>query len=181
MLYERARYEYRGKFAESRFDRNCLREYAEVFKTVCVDAAFYKFPERRYLEGLVSQVPEDFRFSFKVTNEITIKKFPNLPRHGQRAGTLNENFLNAELLSQAFLAPCEEFKKNIGLVMFEFARFYPADFPRGRDFVEALDRFLAKLPAGWSYGVEMRNHNFLQPEYFEVLRKHGVTHVYNSW
>jgi len=37
MLYDRARYEYRGKFAESRFEKNCLAEYAEVFKTVCVD------------------------------------------------------------------------------------------------------------------------------------------------
>ena len=41
MLYDRARYEYRGKFAETRFKRDCLAEYAEVFKTVCVDAAYY--------------------------------------------------------------------------------------------------------------------------------------------
>jgi hypothetical protein len=40
MIYDRARYEYRGKFAENRFKCNCLREYAEVFKTVCVDAAY---------------------------------------------------------------------------------------------------------------------------------------------
>jgi len=29
MLYDRARYEYRGKFAETRFKRDCLAEYAE--------------------------------------------------------------------------------------------------------------------------------------------------------
>ncbi len=33
MLYDRARYEYRGKFAKTRFKRDCLAEYAEVFKT----------------------------------------------------------------------------------------------------------------------------------------------------
>ena len=38
-LYDQQRYFYRGKFAESRFDRDCLAEYAETFKTVCVDAA----------------------------------------------------------------------------------------------------------------------------------------------
>jgi hypothetical protein len=32
MIYDRARYEYRGKFAETRFKRDCLAEYAEVFK-----------------------------------------------------------------------------------------------------------------------------------------------------
>ena len=55
MLYDRARYEYRGKFAEMRFKRDCLREYAEVFKTVCVDAAYYTFPSAQYLEGMVLQ------------------------------------------------------------------------------------------------------------------------------
>ena len=38
-IYDRAPYEYRSKFAEPRFKRACLTEYAEVFKTVCVDAA----------------------------------------------------------------------------------------------------------------------------------------------
>jgi hypothetical protein len=33
MLYDRARYEYRGKSAETRFKRDCLAEYSEVLKT----------------------------------------------------------------------------------------------------------------------------------------------------
>ena len=48
-IYDRARYEYRGKFAETRFKRDCLAEYAEVFKTVCVavlqEGQTYNFPE----------------------------------------------------------------------------------------------------------------------------------------
>ena len=47
MLYDEQRYMYRGKFAESRFEKSCLAEYAEVFKTVCVDAGYYRFPESR--------------------------------------------------------------------------------------------------------------------------------------
>src|SRR5690349_15253388 len=58
MLYNAARYEYRGKFAETRFKRDCLAEYAEVFKTVCVDAAYYTFPSKTYLEGMVNQTPD---------------------------------------------------------------------------------------------------------------------------
>ena len=180
-LYDQARYVYRGKFSEARFERLCLAEYAEVFKTVCVDAAYYKFPTAQYLEGLVSQAPADFLFALKVTDEITIKSFANLPRHGPRAGQLNANFLNADVFSREFLKPCEPFRNNIGLLMFEFSKFYPADFARGRDFVEALDGFLAKLPGGWRYGVEIRNRNFLHPDYFVALSRHGVTHVFNSW
>ena len=181
LIYDESHYVYRGKFAVSRFEKNCLSEYAETFKTVCVDAAYYKFPDEKYLTGLVSQVPDDFQFAFKVTDEVTIKKFPNLPRHGARAGKLNEHFLNAGLFSNAFLKPCEPFRKNIGLLMFEFSRFYPSDYEHGRDFVADLDKFFGALPKGWPYAVEMRNHHWLQPDYFQCLARHGVTHVFNSW
>src|SRR5260370_36648673 len=120
-LYDESRYVWHGKISEARFERSCLAEYAEVFKSVCVDAAYYKFPDRRYLEGLVSQVPEDFLFAFKVTDQITIKKFTNLPRFGIRAGKPNEDFLNADLFNSAFLGPCKPFQKNVGLLIFEFS------------------------------------------------------------
>jgi hypothetical protein len=48
-------------------------------------------------------MPSDFQLAFKGTDEITIKKFPNLPRYGHRAGVVNENFLNAEFFSNTFL------------------------------------------------------------------------------
>jgi uncharacterized protein YecE (DUF72 family) len=180
-LYDQARYVYRGKLSEARFERQCLAEYAEVFKTVSVDAAYYKFPDERWIGEMVSQVPPDFLFSLKVTDEITAKRFPNLPRFGQRAGTANPNFLNADLFASAFLQPCAPFRKNIGVLMFEFAQLRPDDFARGRDFAEALDQFLGRLPNDWRYGVEIRNRNFLHADYFAVLARHGVTHIYNSW
>src|SRR5439155_16655072 len=77
MLYDESRYVWRGKFSENRFKDGCLSEYAEVFKTVCVDAAYYKFPGHRYLERMVSAAPGDFQFGFKVTDEITVKQFTN--------------------------------------------------------------------------------------------------------
>jgi uncharacterized protein YecE (DUF72 family) len=181
MIYDRARYEYRGKFAQTRFKRDCLAEYAQVFKTVCVDAAYYTFPSQQYLEGMVLQTPDDFRFGLKVTDAITIKKFPNLDRFGENAGKPNENFLNADLFAQAFLKPCETFRANIGLLMFEFSRFWPSDYEHGRDFITDIDKFLGQLPTGWPYGVEIRNRNWLTAEYFGCLARHRVTHVYNSW
>jgi uncharacterized protein YecE (DUF72 family) len=180
-LYDEARYVYRGRFSESRFERNCLTEYAEVFKTVSVDAAYYQFPTARSLEGLIAQVPQDFQFSLKATDEITLKRFPNLPRFGARAGRSNPHFLDADLFQSAFLQPCETIRNNIGLIMFEFARISSEDFARGRDFVDALDQFLGRLPADWRYGVEVRTASLLQPAYFEVLARHNVAHIFNSW
>jgi len=180
-LYEEGRYEWRGKCAKARFEKNCLAEYAEVFKTVCVDAAYYAFPSVKYLEGLAAQAPADFRFGFKVTDEITMKRFPNLPRFGERAGRPNPHFLKAEVLERGFLQPCEAIRPRVGVLIFEFSRFYPADYERGRDFVSALDPFLAQLPPGWPWAIEMRNQHWLQPDYFDCLARHRVAHVYNSW
>ena len=180
-LYSPDRYSYRGKVAKSRFEAGCLEEYAEVFKTVCVDAGFYRFPEERYVEKLSNQVPDGFKLSFKVTDEITIKHFPKHARHGERAGKANTNFLNADLFSKAFLSPLTPHREKIGVLMFEFGHLYKRDFEQGREFIAALDSFFAQLPTDWQYGVEIRNREFLRPEYFEVLRRHGVTHVFNSW
>ena len=180
-MYERDRYVWHGKFSKTRFERNCLAEYAQVFKTVSLDASFYQFPTCDWLEEMVSQVTPDFQFGLKVTDVITVKTFPNIPRFGRRAGRPNENFLNADLFASAFLEPCALFKSNIGLLMFEFTRFHNEDFARGRDFAKALDGFLEKLPRDWPCAVEIRNQSFLQPEYFNMLSSHGVAHVFNSW
>ena len=181
LLYDKDRYVFRGRYSKARFERNCLTEYAEVFKTVSVDAAYYQYPTRDSMGQLVSQVPDDFLFTFKVTDELTLKRFPNLPRFGRRAGQSNPQFLNADLFQSEFLAPCEPHQANVGMLIFEFARFRTEDFERGRDFVAALDSFLAGLPGGWRYGVEIRNPAFLQPEYFAMLASHGAAHVFNSW
>jgi uncharacterized protein YecE (DUF72 family) len=181
LLYDPARYEYRGRFAETRFKRDCLREYSEVFNTVCVDAAYYSFPTKRHLENLAEQVPDGFRFGFKVTDDITLKKFPNLDRFGALAGKPNDKYLNADLFVRGYLGPCESIRSKVGLLMFEFSRFWSADYEHGRDFIADLDKFLGQLPKDWPYGVEMRNRNWLRPEYFECLARHHVTHVFNSW
>ncbi len=180
-LYDEQRYLWRGKFSESRFDKHCLDEYASVFKTVCVDAGYYRFPTADFLRKLAAQVPDDFRFSFKVTDEITIRDFPRLPRFGKRGGLRNPHFLDAGLFTAAFLAPCEDIREKVGLLMFEFSHFHQGAFERGRDFVAALDAFLGQLPSGWQYGIEIRNRSFLHPEYFAMLAGHGVTHVFNNW
>jgi uncharacterized protein YecE (DUF72 family) len=180
-LYSPTRYEYRGKVARTRFERDCLGEYAGVFKTVCVDAAYYSFASEKYLQGLTAQVPPDFQFGLKVTDEITIKAFPKLDRFAQRAGKPNENYLNADLFDRFFLKPCETIRPQIGVLVFEFSRFFPGDYGSGRDFVRDLDGFLGRLPADWPYAIEMRNKHWLASEYFVCLARHHVAHVFNSW
>lgn len=93
-----------------------------------------------------------------------------MARVGDLAGKANEHFLNADLFAKAFLHPCESIRSNVGLLLFEFSRFWPTDYQHGRDFIADLDKFLGQLPKGWPYGVEMRNRNWLRPDYFECLK-----------
>jgi len=181
LVYDEARYEYRGRFAEKRFEQTCLAEYAETFSTVCFDGGYYQFPTQAFLAGMLGQVPEGFKMAFKVTDDITIRTFPNLPRFGSRAGMVNPNFLNPEMFTRLFLEPCAPFRSKIGPLIFEFSQFHNKEIEHGRDFVAALDTFLSALPRGWQYGVEIRNKGWLVPEYFDMLSSHNVAHVYNNW
>lgn len=180
-IYDRDRYVWRGRFSEARFERNCLAEYAEVFPAVSVDATFYRFPTETMLRELAAQVPDGFRFGFKVTDEITLKRWPHVPRSGARAGLVNPRFLDAALFTDAFLGPLDAIRAKVGLVMLEFTRFGLEDFARGGDFAMALDAFFSRVPSGWPLGVELRNRQWLQPDYFAVLARHGVTHIFNAW
>ena len=180
-VYTEERYHTRGKWSQARFERECLAEYAETFPTVCVDAGYYQFPGDKYIAGLCSQVPDGFRFGFKVTDLITLKHFPSLPRFGEHAGRDNQFFLDAGMFRERFLAPLEPYREKFGPLIFEFTQFQKRDFEHGRDFVAALDSFLGSLPKGWDYGVELRNKGWLLPDYFAVLRQHRVAHVFNNW
>jgi hypothetical protein len=56
-LYTPARYEYRGKVAKTRFERDCLSEYAEEFETVCVERASHVLGETQ-MAGFAPTVQE---------------------------------------------------------------------------------------------------------------------------
>src|SRR5262249_45378592 len=80
-----------------------------------------------------------------------------------------------------FLGPLRSVRANVGPIIFEFSKFHASDYTRGADFVAELDRFLSQLPREWPYAVELRNRQWLVPEYLHVLKKHDVAPVFNSW
>src|ERR1700722_12652090 len=103
----------RGKVSRAKFEKTCLAEFAEVFKTVCLDGGFYQFPTAKMLDTIFAQVPGDFRLSIKVTEDITVRRFPSLPRYGKRMGQRNERFLDADLFVASFLGPLEPYRARM--------------------------------------------------------------------
>jgi uncharacterized protein YecE (DUF72 family) len=180
-IYSRERYLTRGRFSKKLFEDTCLAEYATVFPAVCGDFAFYQFPSVEMWAKLFRQVPAGFRFGFKVPEQITVQRWPVQVRYGALAGLENPTFLDAALFEQAFLRVLEPWRALVGVLIFEFGTFRERSFASAAEFVKALDPFLAGLPAGWRYAVEIRNAEFLAPVYFDCLRAHNVAHVYNAW
>lgn len=180
-IYTRSRYTVRGRFSQKLFEATCLREYAETFPTVCGDFAFYQFPTEEFWEKLFAQVPDGFRFAFKAPEQITCSIFPKHARYGPQAGETNAEFLNAEMLKQMFLRPLWRHRTKTALVIFEFGTFGKRSFEDLGQFLDRLDPFLTALPPDFRYSVEVRNPEFLQPDYFACLRGHGIAHVYNAW
>ena len=179
-IYDRDRYLQRGKVSQKRFEAECLAEYAETFPIVCGDFTFYQFPSEPYWRRLFASAPS-LRFAFKIPEEITVKAFPIHPRYGPRAGEPNPSFLNSALLEGAFLGLLEPYRGRVAVLIFEFGTFPKFVFPDASAFLAALDPFLASLPPTFRYALEIRNEDFLVPEYFACLRRHGIAHVFNAW
>ena len=117
-IYSRSRYVSRGRFSQKIFQAECLREYAETFPTVCGDFAFYQFPSDDFWARLFRNVPEGFRFAFKVPEQITCKTFPTHPRYGAQAGKPNEMFLDAAAFQEMFLRPLLPHRTKTALLIF---------------------------------------------------------------
>ena len=176
---------YHRTYPKSRFSRDTLAEYAAysrhgtpLFTTVGVDHSFYRPASAEQLAHYAAQVPDDFHFCQKVWEDITIPAYARLPRYGANAGKPNPRFLDADLFRDLVLQPAREgLGAKLGPFIFEFQR-------SGLDpesFLARLDKFLAALPLGPAYAIEVRNPAILSPRYRDILQAHGAAHVYNHW
>jgi uncharacterized protein YecE (DUF72 family) len=180
-IYSEGRYQTRGNFSKAKFEDTCLTEYAATFPSVCGDFAFYQFPTEQYWAKLFEATPSGFLFGFKVPEDITVTVWPKHARYGRRAGQQNEHFLNAEAFEQFFTSRLDPYRDRVAVLIFEFGTFNKSTFPKPGDFIARLDPFLATLPKGFRYAIEIRNPDYLAPDYFKVLASHNTAHVFSAW
>ena len=185
---------YNRPYTKKNFKQTCLEEYAEYpyFSTVGIDHTFYGPASDDILKRYASQLPEGFECLSKVWERITIPRYSKNKRYGKLAGEPNPDYLNADLFKDAVLPQYERsFAGHTGPFIFQFQTQYPQSVKgdddqsdeksSGEIFTEDLDGFLNLLPTDFRYAVEVRNREFLTPEYFDMLRSHNVSHVFNHW
>jgi uncharacterized protein YecE (DUF72 family) len=139
-----------------------LPDYAKHFTTVEIDQWFWSlFPSRvtlpdpdtakRYAES----VPADFRFTIKAPNAITLThSYSKQPKGQERhANEPNPYFLSVDLLHR-FLEALDPMQGKLGPVVFQFEYLNREKMPSLPVFLDRLQGFFAKAPAGYQYAVE---------------------------
>jgi uncharacterized protein YecE (DUF72 family) len=159
--------------------RDGLREYARhpLLTTVGVDRSYYAPVPAADLLEYAAQLPEGFRCCFKAPAAVTATA---LGPPGRQVA--NSDFLSVDRLVRDLLTPCAAaFSAHTGPIILEFP---PAGGPHRlapADFEARLDRFLAALPGGFAYAVELRDRRLLTQRYRDIICRHRVAHTYNYW
>jgi len=170
-------------YPAKRFKKDCLAEYASDsrFSTVGMDLFFYQPPTEDILRHYAAQLPKNFKACCKVWEALTIARYANQARYGKLKGQDNPNFLNPDIfINQILKSHKAFFQEHTGPFIFEF-QYIKKDEKSFVEFVADLDRFFSQIPTEFQYSVEIRNKNFLRPEYFDVLAQHNIAHVFNFW
>jgi uncharacterized protein YecE (DUF72 family) len=157
-----------------------LREYAQKYDTVEIDSWFYKIPDSDEVADYLAQVPENFHFTCKVPQELTLT---HLRGSGGASTTVaNPAFLSPERFEH-FLEAIEPMLPRLDAIMFEFEYLNKDKMPSLEAFLAKLDEFLAaagervlRLPLA----IEIRNKNYLSAAYFGFLRDRRLMPVFSE-
>ncbi len=165
---------------------NYLREYSRRYRAVEIDQWFWslfdtdsvKLPVADTVAEYLASVDEEFRFTIKAPNAVTLTHFS---RHAkQRRSGVNPYFLSASLLGD-FLSRIAPMRERTACVILQFEYLNRQKMSGLAEFCERIDAFLTSLrdvAGSWPLGVEIRNPNYLEARYFETLARHRVPHVF---
>lgn len=135
--------------------RMYLEEYTKHFPTVEIDSTFYGVPRETTIQSWKDRSPEEFLFA---------AKFPRLVTHDKKLD-------RAQGDAEHFVSTMQALGSKLAVLTLQFAYdFTPELFDR-------LDDFLGILPEGPRYAVEVRNRQWLTPNFGEMLSNHNVALV----
>ncbi len=154
---------------------NYLQEYSRKYSTVEVDQWFWSlFPgDKIRLPGpddvleYRNSVPDNFRFTVKVPNSITLTHAYSKAK--STLGPKNRYFLSREIFSQVldFLKPLGE---TLGPLIFQFEYLNRQKMESQGEFERMLAEFRKGLPGGREYALEIRNANYQNARWLEYLQ-----------
>ncbi|MCS6816721.1 MAG: DUF72 domain-containing protein [Blastocatellia bacterium] len=131
-----------------------LEFYSRHFRTVEVNATFYRTPRPTTVRKWIEATPDDFVFSVKMNRRIT---------HRRRLS-------DAEEALETFLAMLSEFGEKLGTVLIQL----PPSVRFDREGVERFFKTLRHKSPRIRYALEPRHRTWLQEEAYALLRYYEI-------
>lgn len=173
---------WRGIIYPEKGNFNYLKEYSKFYSTVEVDQWFWslfgnkiKLPNKKDVLDYHNSTPDNFEFTLKAPNSITLKF------HHQKIKTEkpkeNPFFLSSELYNE-FLNSIEELSSKVTVIMLQFEYLNKQKMKSLTEFLRLLEQFITSIPRNISLGIEIRNPNYLNEDYFNFLYNYDIIHVF---
>ena len=174
---------WKGIIYSDKAEQNYLEEYSHHYNTVEIDQWFWSLitqnkvllPKENYVKLYADSVPDDFKFTIKIPNSISLTHFYNVDR--TKLLKPNPHFLSSELLNK-FLETLEPLSNKIGVLMFQFEYLNKQKMSGLEEFLDKLGSFTERLDKRYTYGIETRNPNYLKEPYFEFLERNKLAMVF---
>jgi uncharacterized protein YecE (DUF72 family) len=135
-----------------------LTYYATKFDSVEVDSTFYGTPSASTVTGWNRKTPHGFVFAVKVPQQITHEKV----------------LIDCDAEFSEFVRVMELLGAKLGPMVLQFPFFNSVAFSSGAQFIGRLKPFLKKLPPQHKFAIEIRNRQWLNASFADLLRHHGV-------
>ncbi len=173
---------WRGLVYSEKSKINYLQEYSEHYNTVEIDQWFWSLfgqnkvalPSPKTIDEYTESVPDDFRFSTKLPNSLSLTHFyrekksdPLIP---------NPYFLSKELFLQIYQL-FKEFGSKLGPMMLQFEYLNKQKMSSQQEFLSGLKSFVIEVGETDNLAVEIRNPNYLNETFFEFLSEHKIIPV----
>jgi len=142
--------------------------YASAHLTsIEINSTFYGSQKPETFREWARETPDGFVFSVKVPQTITHDKI----------------LVDCDAEIAEFLETMDILGPKLGPIVFQFPFFSRSIFPDRHAFTDRLIPFLKKLPANHKFGIEIRNRDWLNAEFADLLRDHQIAFVLQdrSW
>ncbi len=153
-----------------------LEAYARhpLLRSVGIDRTFYAPISAAEFAHYARQVPTSFRFLVKAPAQCVS---PWSRAEGGHRSADNPHYLDAGFAAEQFvLAAMEGLGERAGPLVFQFPPLGRGIIGQPAAFAQRLAAFLARLPRGPLYAVELRDSALLTDAYLAALRDSGARH-----
>ena len=129
---------------------SALAQYARVFRSVELNASFYRMPTERAMQSWLAETPDDFVFAAKTSRFITHRK------------RLNDPHIHIPI----FFGRIFGLKPKLGPLLIQLPPNFALKLDRLKAFVELLPEH--------RYAIEFRHESWWTEEVYALLRSHNV-------